>query len=470
MFRALAVVLALGFVFGACSGGASKKGTAAAIETSADSSPEAETQSEADEPRTVATGGARIKTEGGTTTLTTPSGVTVTKSARGGPPIANLFTRAEDRIGMHRDKIVICAHASTTFGPAFNTSERDLTVYWEEVGKINGRTVEVTYENDNDDPTTAVQAARACNQKNPFLFMGGVSYDQVPAVRRFAEDNHMFYLHNPGRKDLTKRYSFSPMPTLEQIGDLAGQWVGARFKGRKVGIIYRDSENWDPARVTFVNRLKALRSNVIVAQRAVAKNQGSYVTEVNELHSKGAQLVFVWDTPIAATAIIQQAKGQNWSPQFLVSPWNVTTDALGDQALNPPVHGISVRSAYSRGDYTGPFASYANEIKRMEAAYVRWRSGVQPTDIHWWVWLVYRDLHKLLVECGKDCTRNKLLGLLLWKKYTFQEVAPSCPVDYTRNGHVGGFWATMFTAYRKADGNVGWRNIPGQICRDNFLS
>jgi hypothetical protein len=245
--------------------------------------------------------------------------------------------------------------------------------------------------------------------------------------------------------------------------------VGTHFKGLKVGIIYRDSENWDPARTTFVNRIKALRSNVIVAQRGVMKNQGSYATEVNELHMKGAQLVFVWNDPLAATEIIQQAKGQNWSPQFLVPPANLMTDTLGDQALNPPVQGINVRPAYSPGDYTGPFASYANEIRRMEAAYAKRRPGVTPTDIHWLVWLADRDLYKQLVDCGRDCTRNKLLGLFLWRKYTFQEVAPSCPVDYTRNGHVGGFWATVFTAYRKPDGKVGWRNISGQVCRDNFL-
>ncbi|HYZ92504.1 MAG TPA: hypothetical protein VFA34_08930, partial [Actinomycetota bacterium] len=205
------------------------------------------------------------------------------------------------------------------------------------------------------------------------------------------------------------------------------------------------------------------------AQRGVVKNQGGYVAELNELRARGTQLVFVWENALAATAIIQEAKGQNWSPQFLIFPFNTTTDALGDQALSPPVQGITTWPAYSPGDYSGPFASYAKEIKRMEEVYDRRRPGITVTDIHWMVWLSYRDLHKTLLACGKDCTRNKLLGLFLWKQYTYEEVAPSCPVDYTRNGHVGGFWASMFTAYRKANGNAGWRHIPGAVCRDTFL-
>jgi hypothetical protein len=395
--------------------------------------------------------------------------VTVTKPSSGGPPVANLFTAAEDRIGIHADRIVFCGHAATTFGPAFNTSERDLNVYWEEVGEIHGRRIEVTYENDNYDPTQAIQAAQACKQKNPFVFLGGIGFDQIPAVRKFAEDNHMFYVHHIATRDLTKRYSFSPLPAVEQVGDFAGQWAGTRFKGKKVGIIYRDSENWDPGREAFIARLRRLGSNQIVAQRGVARNQGSYVTELNELRARGAQLVFVWENALAATAIIQQAKGQNWNPQFLIFPFNTTTDAVGNQALNPPVHGIATWPAYSPGDYSGPFASYAKEIKRMEEVYARRRPNIQVTDIHWMVWLSYRDLHKLLLACGRDCTRNKLLGLFLWKRYTYEEVAPSCPVDYTRNGHVGGFWATMFTAYAKPNGGVGWRHIPDAVCRESFL-
>lgn len=467
-------VVAVAFVMfaGACSGGAGTSESAGSLDTStgtADTSADGtETKTSDAESTTVATGGAKVEASNGVTTLTAPSGIKVTKSASG-PPVANLFTPAEDKIGIQPTKITFCGHAATTFGPAFNTSEQDLNVYWEEVGKIHGRTVEVTYENDNYDPTQAIQAAQACKQKNPFVFIGGIGFDQIPAVRKFAEDNKMFYVHHIARQDLAKRYSFSPLPTVEQIGDLAAQWVGAHFKGKKVGIIYRDSENWDTGRTTFINRLKKLGSNAIVAQRGVIKNQGSYVTELNELRTKGSELVFVWENALAATAIVQEAKSQNWSPQFLIFPFNTTTDAVGDQALTPPIHGISTWPAYSPGDYSGPFASYANEIKRMESVYDERRPGITVTDIHWMVWLSYRDLHRMLLACGKDCTRNKLLGLFLWKKYTYEEVAPSCPVDYTRNGHVGGFWASMFTAYRKPNGSVGWRHIPGSVCKDSFL-
>lgn len=469
--RFWALVMAGLLVTGACSGGGGKS-----EELTSAAGDEAKVIAGDDKGRIKKTDGgasttATINTTRTQTTLTTPEGITVTKPKSGGPPVANLFTAAEDKIGLLDTKVIFCGHAATTFGPAFNTSEDDLNVYWEEVGKIHGRNVEVSYENDNYDPTTAIQAAQACKSKNPFVFLGGIGFDQIPAVRKFAEDNHMFYVHHIAIEDLKKKYSFSPLPSVEQAGDFAGQWAGSKYgaKKTKVGIIYRESENWDPGRETFTTRLKSLGGKVI-AQAGVTKNQGSYITELNDLKMKGAEVVFVWENALAATAIIQEAKSQNWNPQFLIFPFNVTADAIGDQMLNPPVHGISTWPAYSPGDYSGPFASYASEIKKMESVYAARRPGIKPTDIHWMVWLAYRDLHATLVDCGRDCTRNKLLGLMLWRKYGADEMAPSCPVDYTRNGHVGGFWANMFTAYERPDGKAGWKHITGNVCRESFLN
>lgn len=465
--RLVAAALAFAVVLGACSGGTGKE-SAGGVSGSNSAS---DATSTTDAPSTDGGSGTSAPTSAGgsrsATTITSPSGVQVNIPRSGGPPVADLFTAAEDKIGITDDKIVFCGHAATTFGPAFNTSEADLSVYWEEVGKIHGRTVELTFENDNYDPTTARQAAQACYDKKPFILFGGIGFDQIPAVRKFAEDKHVLYYHHIAAADNTKKYSFNPLPSVEQVGTFAGEWVGTKYKGKKIGVIYRESENWEPGHKTFLSTVRSLGGNVVV-DVGVTKNQGSYLTEINELRSKGAQVVFIWENALAATAILQEAKGQNYSPKFIVFPFNISTDAWGNQALNPPVDGIAVWPAYSPGDYSGPFASYASEIKKMEQVYERRRPAIEVTDIHWQVWLFYRDLHRLLEQCGRDCTRNKILGISLAKPIAFSQTTPSCPVDFTRNGHVGGFWATMFTAYRKPNGEAGWRHVPNYVCRESF--
>jgi ABC-type branched-subunit amino acid transport system substrate-binding protein len=395
---------------------------------------------------------------------------TVVTSEGGGPPKANLFAPNEDTIGITKDKIVMCGHAATTFGPAFNTSEQDLNVYWEMVSKeqggVYGRQVEITFENDNYDPATAIQAAQACKQKNPFVLLGGIGFDQIPAVRKFAEDNHMFYFHHIAIEDVTKRFSFTALPSVERVGYLAGEWVGHHHPGKRIGVIYRNSENWDPGRQAFLKRLKELGGNV-VAQVPVEKNQGNYANALVEMTGKGAQVVFAWENALAQTAMIQQAKAQNYSPQWVVFPFNIVTDALGDQAMSPPLEGIAAWTAFSPGDYSGPFESYAAEIKKFEAAYAKYRAGTQVTDIHWQVWLAWKYLHQLLLQCGKDCTRNKLAGLIITAKNQ-GDFPLVCPIDFTRNGHIGSTALNMLEAYRRPNGNVGWRHMPGQVCKDAF--
>ncbi len=465
--KLVASAMAFALVLGACSGGSGEESAADVADSSGSNSAAEGTGAAESSPDGAETGAAAQAARKGET-ITAPSGVKVTVPSSGGPAVANLFTAAEDRIGLHPDKVVFCGHAATTFGPAFNTSPEDLNVYWEEVGKIHGRRVEISFENDNYDPTTARQAAQACFDKKPFVLLGGIGFDQIPAVRKFAEDKHILYYHHIAARDLKKRYSFSILPSVEQVGDFAGQWIGSKYKNRKVGVIYRESENWEPGHQSFLRKVRSLGARV-VADMGVTKNQGSYLTEINELRSQGAQTVFVWENALAATAILQESKGQNYHPKFVVFPFNISTDAWGNQALNPPVDGVAVWPAYSPGDYSGPFASYAAEIKKFEEVYRRRRPGVAVTDIHWQVWLGWRALHQTLEACGRDCTRNKILGLSLARPLSYDETKPSCRVDLTRNGHVGGFWATMFTAYRRANGSAGWRHVPGYVCRESFL-
>ena len=405
-----------------------------------------------------------------------------------GVPVANLFTAAEDKIGitdtggvLGKGTITLCGHAATSLGTAFNTSAEDLDVYWKwrnANGGVHGRQVLTTWVDDAYDPTIAQRAAQTCKDQNPFMLLGGIGFDQIPSVREFAEQNHMFYLHHIARSDLKKKYSFGPLPTVEKTGTFAGEWVRKNYPNAKVGIIYRNSEYWAPGKEAF--KAAFGKPAQIVKEVGVVKNQGSYHNELNLLKEAGANFVFAWENALAQTAMIQEAHDPplsiGWKPDWIVFPFNLITDTVKGLALDPKIHGISVWPAYSPGDYSGPFAEYADEIRRFEAAYRQYdvaAANAGLTDIHWMVWLAWRSLDTTYQECGRECTRNKVLGLLLSKPYGMEITKPSCPVDFTRNGHEGGHWANIFEAYKKGtnpnDGSdiVGWRGT--QTCQTSFL-
>ena len=405
---------------------------------------------------------------------TTPSGdpgIGIKDPAGGDPPVANLFTPAEDRIGISDSQITICGHAALTYAAAFQTQPEDLNVYWQMLnaaGGVFGRSVEMTYEDDAYSPTEAIVAAEACRQKDPFILVGGIGFDQIPAVRTFAEAHHMLYMHHVARQDLTKRYSFSALPTVEQMGKLAAQWIATQHRGKKVGAFYRDSENWDPGYTAFVAELKRLKAD-FYGGVAVASDQRSYSTGLNDFQQNGVEVVFGWENALNGTNMVLQAKSQGYSPQWVLFPFNLETDTLGERALDPPIEGIAAWSAFSPGDLSGPFESYADELRLFINTYREYRPNVRTlTDLHWQVWLAWKTVHNLLVACGTDCTRNKLVGLLLARKYGHDFTHPDCPIDFTRNGHVGGFAVNFFQAYRKP-GGAGWRPIVGFQCRESLV-
>jgi branched-chain amino acid transport system substrate-binding protein len=397
-------------------------------------------------------------------TATTAKGGAGTGGGASAPPITTLFNANEDRIGITKDKIVLCAHAALTYGAAFHTGVDDLKVYFDAINAeqngIYGRKVEITYENDDYKPDTAVQAATTCKAKNPFILLGGIGFDQIPAVRNWAEQNRVLYLHHTATVNgaAGKQFSFTALPSTERMGEVFGELAAARFKGKKVGIIKRDSPNWEPG-VDAFKKVAAKYGIEIVAERAVAASKGNYLEDI--IAMKGADVVWAWENALAATEIIKQAKAQNFNPTWMVFPFNLTSQTLGDDALNPKLVGVAMYTAYSNGDYSGPFAHYADDMKEFEKQYQTYKPDADikglGSDLLFLNWTAMKALHKQLLDCGPDCTRNRFIDVM--KGYKKVPTSSACEVDFTRGGgHLGGWTVNIMETYKSPGGNVNWRN------------
>lgn len=382
---------------------------------------------------------------------------------------STLFVGDNDTAGITDTKITLCAHAALTYGAAFNTSADDLNVYWtaiNEAGGVYGRKVEVFYENDDYKPDTAVAAATKCKaDHNPFILLGGIGFDQIPAVRTWAENNKVLYIHHTatvnGADNL--QYSFTFLPSTERTGEVFGEVAVARFRDRKFGIIKRGSENWEPGVRGFKSVAEPAGIDIKL-EREVPQNKGSYVQDIVDMRNAGVDTVFVWLNALEATQFITQAGGQDWHPQFMVFPFNLTTQTLGDAALDPPLVGVSMHNAYSMGDYSGPFAPYADDMKQFEAQYAQYRPNADiggiGGDLIFLNWSSQKAMHQLLLQCGPSCTRNRMVELMHNFKGT--PVASGCALDFSRpgpgNDHRGGWAASVMTPYMSPSGKVNWKN------------
>jgi ABC-type branched-subunit amino acid transport system substrate-binding protein len=385
-----------------------------------------------------------------------------------GFPIPKLFSAAENTIGITSDKIVLCTHAALNLAAVFRVNAADLNVYWEyvnrELGGIYGRKVVMSYADDKygNQPSDVQAAYQTCHDRKPFMLLGGIGFDQIPLVRSYAEQDHQLYIHHIAREDFSKRYSFSFLPSVETAGRRAAQWVLSKHRNESIGVVYRNSENWEPGHRTFKSELAA-HGVKPVRDLPVDKNATVYSTQIQALSSEDVKVVFLWENAVADLEFIKQADAQGYHPTWLVFPFNIVTSTLDDAMVSPrPAEGIAMWPAYRPGDASGTYAPYANEIRLFEAKHRQYSDG--PTDdITWMTWLGWHQLHRVLLDCGKDCTRNRLVGLL--QANLVKPVLGDCGFDFKSNGHVGGFDVNVFQAYMSG-GNAWWKNVAS--CKRSF--
>jgi branched-chain amino acid transport system substrate-binding protein len=428
-------------------------------------------------PAAGATGGAAGPgtTGGRPTTGTTGAGATgatggttgVGDTTTGPAVVPGLFTPAEDRIGITDKVLRMCAHSALTYGKAFHTDVSDLNVFWDalnaEKGGIFGRKVEMSYENDDYKPETAVTAAATCMNKKVFILQGGIGFDQIPTVRNYVEKKHQLYLYHSATVNGTSglRYSFSELPTVERLGEGFAQLAAAKYKGKRIAILARDSTNWDPGVTAFKRLAKQYGLNIVGVEKAAA-SAANYTSQINNLKNVDrAEVVWIWLNALESTEVVLQMRGQNWRPQLMLFPFNLTSQKLGPFALDPVMYGVAMYPAFSKGDYSGPFTSYASDMKEFERQYAKYDPTADISDVGGDLLFLHWTAQKALAEqlrlCGPDCTRNRFVQVL--QNYAGIPTPSACPIDFRHSldGHHGSTYVTFMETYRAPDGKVNWR-------------
>ena len=460
-------------------------------------------------------GGGSSSSGGGGTINGAPVGAAAFTAAANVPnaPEAQLYTGADNTVGITDTTIQLCAHAALTFGPAFNIGAADLNVFWQMVnnpatdpyphtpgqgGIYNRKIVQpggadgIAIQDDGYQPSKAVQAATACQQQSggDFFLLSGIGFDQIPNVRVWAEQHHVLYLHHIATQQGTAglQYSFTTLPTLEQIGTQYGQYYLTHLKGKTLGIIERASSNWSPGIAAFKSALQAAGVSLAIIKKddQVSNNQGDYSKEIIDMKTANnggpVDAVMIWENALAADQIIQQSANQSFTPQWLGFPFNLTLYTLnqagnGSQTMQQEIQGMqglipwpaytssaarckSGGSGITRTD--SDYAQYRTEIQQFESTY----ASLDPSanmcgdggDLLFGTWEAWKQVADILLKCGPNCDRNKIAGLMLGG-YKSSNVGANCPVDFSGGDHHhGGAGGEDVYATKPENGGPGWVN------------
>lgn len=436
--------------------------------------PAAGTSAPANQPRKVL-----AKTSGGTT---------ITQGA-GGLPVADIWPASEDRVGISATEIKLCMHAAFALGAAFDNAPADEDVYFRrlnDAGGIFGRKIKIQFTDDAYVAAATTEALNQCKNNNPFLYMGGVGFDQAPAGRVWAEANKLPYLYNLAVEAANLKYSFSFMPSIERNGRTLGQFTGSRFAGKKVGVVYVDTDNWRAGYKEFEKEIvkRDMRVEPGQAHAITNNNHPDFGLIISQMQDAGVNLVLTYINALALNRFIIQADAQLYHPVIL-SPdgFDLVTDVAGNRPPSqfgssgdgidhmrnfPGIYASWVSPAYEMGppaEKSRASVSWFSEMQEMKAAYKKYgvKSDERVNDVDWMFWLYSKTVHQMLTDCSKECSRNILAGLMLTGYKT--EIV-GCSIDFSLGGgRVGGYNHNIYKS-ESAGSRSYWRQI--ETCKSGF--
>lgn len=343
-----------------------------------------------------------------------------------------------DRTGVTDDSITVGLHAPVTGAAAFPSASfrNGVGVYADYInrkGGINGRKLNVLFEDDRFDPNAARQkCAKMAEQEKAFLLIGGGGSDQIDACARYSATKGVPYVsagvheQRPRIGSIATRTYFALSMSYEQQVPLLVNLIKSDHQGKKIALLVADNDSltsfYDRANATLKS---AFGSNLVLSRRIPKKTDARDAPGIaREVCASGAGVV-VWNA--APTGLIAVSKSTVCSVRW-IGPGN--TNGLNIVATGGCPH-IDKAQFFA----TIPGIDDADKVDpNFRASYRRLRGG-EPDDIALLLWGVEKLVATMLQKAGKNLTREGFMASLPGSAFT-TGVMPA--TRYSGNNRFGG--------------------------------
>lgn len=318
-----------------------------------------------------------------------------------------------DTTGVTDTTIKIGVHAPVTGAAAIpqQSFERAVGVYFDYAnrrGGVNGRKVQVLFEDDHFDPNAArAKCKQFAEQDKVFLIIGGAGSDQIDACARYASATGVPYLSagvhatRPGLGSLSALRTYLALSlTYEQQVPLLSRLVRSEFRGKRVALVVADNDSLDNFYNFAKSSLKkAAGSNLVLTSR-IPKNTTSEAAAIGATICRQNPQAVVWNA--SPSTLLNVSKSMPCRVTFLgpglTNGLNVVT-----QVGCPNVEGAQFYSPFPGMDVmrqNGPFVQ----------AYRDKNGGANPDDIGAAIYGLEKLVGAMLQATGKNLSRERFLS------------------------------------------------------------
>ena len=320
-----------------------------------------------------------------------------------------------DTTGVTDTTIKIGVHAPVTGAAAIpqQSFERAVGVYFDSVnrkGGINGRKVEVIFENDNFDPNTArAKCKELAEQEKVFLLIGGAGSDQIDACARYASAVGVPYL-SAGVHET--RPTLGPLSALntyfalslsyEQQVPLLARLVGSEFKGEKVALIVADNDSLDNFYNIANGALKKTAGSNLALSRRIPKNTTSDAATIGTAICQSQAKAVVWNA--SPSTLLNVSKSMPCRVTFL-GPGLTNGLNVVAQVGCPNIDGAQFYSPF-------PGMDVMRQDSQFVQAYRDKNDGANPDDIGAAIYGIEKLVGSMLQATGKNLSRQSFMSTI----------------------------------------------------------
>ncbi|HEX2050627.1 MAG TPA: ABC transporter substrate-binding protein [Actinomycetota bacterium] len=331
------------------------------------------------------------------------------------------------KIGYH----IPITGAAAVPAPSFRKGS---TLYWDWLRsrgtKINGRTVEAVYRNDEYNPSRAVAVCKELvEDEKVFLLIGVAGTDQIQACARYAYSVGVPYISagvtEIGLTNLSNYFavwlSYKQQGPL--LADLLVDQLGAR--NERNAMIRYTSTLFEDAHSSFVSAMRA-RGASLAYDVAISKscNQSDVTRVSTQIATQRLQNVYVLMSPQCFLQIANATQNQGWHPQWTGVGLSMALDTVANLGCRT--------DAIDNARFLSPYPAFIDSTRFDR----NFRAAGGEDDIQFAFWGFSKVIEQMLRAPGRDLTRERFVYTTERLQNIQSNVFP--PVSFSPGDRFGG--------------------------------
>jgi branched-chain amino acid transport system substrate-binding protein len=338
------------------------------------------------------------------------------------------------------DKEIKLGHTNPYSGPlsAYGVIGQAEAAYWKSVndaGGINGRKINfITYDDGYSPPKTVEMVRKLVEDDHVFAIFQLLGTPTNTAVHKYLNQKKMpqlFVATGASKWGNPKEYPWTMgwQPDYATEGAIYAKHILATQKDPKIGILWQNDDSGKDYVGGFMAGLGKENEKKVVASVSYEVTDPTVDSQVIQLKSAGANVVFIETAPKAAAQAIRKIADLGWTPIRYLANVSASVAAV----LKPAGFENSkeiITAAYLK-DATDPQWANDADFKEWKAWMAKYIPDGNLADSGYvYAYAVASTMRDCLQRCGDDLTRANLMKQAAsMKKLTVPLLLPGITIN-----------------------------------------